>query len=296
MNKQKQAELLLLLATMFWGTSYLLTKIGLENIEPFNLTALRFVIAFVIAIVVMPKIRKNINRQMLGYSAILAGILFVVFAAMTYGVKYTTASNAGFLVSLTMVIIPLISWLFFKDKPRLKVLVSVGIATIGIALLTLDSSLSIGLGDALCILCAVSCAFHIVITDLYTKKVDSLSLGVFQLGFVGLYSLTASFIFETPHLPSTQGGWIAVLGLSIFCTAMGFVIQTYGQQYTTPSRAGLIFSLESVFSAIFSYIFLSEILTPKGYLGAVLMIFSLLLMEIDFNQFKNKEKSLKKVA
>jgi drug/metabolite transporter (DMT)-like permease len=295
MKKQTQAELLLLMTTMFWGTSYLLTKIGLVNIEPFNLTALRFVIAFILAIIVLPSVRRNITRKLLFYSAVLGGILFIVFATMTYGVKYTSASNAGFLMSLTMVFIPLLSWLIFKRNPPRKVLISVAIATVGIALLTLTESLSIGTGDFLCILCALCCALHILITDIFTKKVDSFSLGVLQIGFVGFYSLVASILLETPRLPSTANGWIAVLGLSILCTAIGFIAQTYAQQYTSPSRAGLIFALEAVFSAIFSYIFLSEILSSKGYLGAGLVFFSLIFMEVDFKRFRIT-KPFKKAA
>jgi drug/metabolite transporter (DMT)-like permease len=288
MSKQLKADLMLLMATMFWGTSYLLTKVGLGNLEAFNLTALRFDIGFIIAAVVMYKKLLNINLKTLWYALILGTILSFVFVAMTYGVANTTASNAGFMVSLTMLFIPMISWLIFKRRPPTKVLVSLGIALIGIALLTLNSSLSMGIGDILCILCAIFNAIHIIVTDKLTKDVDSITLGILQLGVVGIINTIISFAIETPHMPSTSEAWISILGLSITCTAIGIIVQTYAQQFTTPTHAGLIFSLESVFSAIFSFIFLAEILSSRGYIGAVLMVLSLFIMELDSGWISKK--------
>ena len=286
MKQQLKADLSLLMVTMFWGSSYLFTKIGLESLEPFNLTALRFLIAFIISSMFMWKKYLLIDFEILKYSTWLGVILFSVFLTMTYGVKYTTASNAGFLISLTMVFIPLLSYIIFRIKPQKKLIISLIIALIGIALLTITEELTINFGDALCLLCAILCAFHIIITDRFTRKVDSILLGMLQIGFVGFYSLLASFILETPILPNSTISWISILALSITCTAIGFIVQTYAQQYTTPTHAGLIFSLESVFSAIFSYIFLGEVLLRRGYLGAFLLILSLFIMEIKFKKQK----------
>lgn len=286
MKQQLKADLSLLMVTMFWGSSYLFTKIGLESLQPFNLTALRFLIAFIVSSLFMWKKYLLIDFEILKYSTWLGVILFSVFLTMTYGVQYTTASNAGFLISLTMVFIPVLSFIFFRIKPPKKLIVSLTIALIGIALLTITEELTINFGDILCLLCAVLCAFHIIITDRLTRKVDSILLGMLQIGFVGFYSLLASYILETPILPNSTISWISILALSITCTAIGFIVQTYAQQYTTPTHAGLIFSLESVFSAIFSYIFLGEVLLRRGYLGAFLLILSLFIMEIKFKNQK----------
>lgn len=279
MNKQLKAELLLLMATLFWGTSYLLTKVGLEGIAPFNLTALRFGVGFLACVILVPNAVLKADRRTVGYAAYLSAILLVVFATMTYGVQLTSVSNAGFLVSLTMVFIPLEVWLMYRRRPTRKVIIATAMATLGIALLTLGPALSVGIGDLLCIFCAISCAFHIVMTDRFTQRVDSIHLGILQVGFVALYSFIFSYALETPQLPGSVSGWIAVLGLGILCTAIGFVVQTYAQQYTSPSRAGLIFSLESVFSAIFAYLVLGEVLSARGYLGALLMFSSLVVLE-----------------
>ena len=97
-------------------------------------------------------------------------------------------------------------------------------------------------------------------------------LGIWQLGFAALYGVICTFMFETPTLPSSGFQWIAIFGLAFVCSAFGFVMQPMAQKYTTPEHTGLLFALEPVFSAVFSYIFLHETLSGKGYMGAMLVM------------------------
>ncbi|MDF2593196.1 MAG: eamA-like transporter family protein [Clostridia bacterium] len=288
MNKQIRADLMLLMITVFWGASYMLTKIGLGVLEPFNLTALRFVIAFCVSAIVFYRHILKTDKKTVKYALILALILFGVFISMTFGLEYTTASNAGFLVSLSVVFIPIISVVFLKHKIEIKLIAGVCLAIIGIALLTLNDQLQVGGGDLLCIFCALLFAVHIIVTGVYTQKVDSIALSVIQLGFVGLFSVVFSMFTETIKLPESNLSWFAVLALSILCTAIGYIVQTTAQQYTSATHTGLILSLEPVFSAVFAFVFLNEVLTAKGYIGAVLLLASVIIAEFDF---KSKSKS-----
>ncbi|WP_461615139.1 DMT family transporter [Clostridium sp. Marseille-QA1073] len=293
MNSKTKADLMLLMITIFWGASYILTKIGLETFEPFNLIALRFIIAFGISAIVFKKQIFKIDIKTIKYALILSIILFSVFISMTFGLKYTSASNAGFLISLSVVLIPVISFIFLKQKIEKKVIVGVCLALIGIGLLTLNTELRLSSGDLLCILCALLFAAHIVVTSVFTQKVDSIALGVLQLGFVGIFSVLFSMLTETVKLPNNSISWFVVLSLSILCTAVGYIVQTTAQQYTSATHTGLILSLEPVFSAIFAYAFLGEILTRKGYIGAVILLLSVLIAELDFNK-KSASKSVYK--
>ncbi|MGQ0454323.1 DMT family transporter, partial [Bacillus sp. SS-TM] len=164
----------------------------------------------------------------------LASVLFIVYIFATFGTKYTSVSNAGFLLCLTVIFIPILSAIFLKHIPEKKVIVGIILTIIGIGLLTLTSEFKIGNGDIFCILSALFYAIHVIITGSVTKHVNSIALGVVQLGFVGLFSLIFSFIIETPKLPSTINSWLIILALSIFCTAVAFIVQVIAQQYTTP--------------------------------------------------------------
>ena len=292
MNKQVRADLLLMMITVFWGASYILTKLALEVLQPFNLTAVRFIIAFAVSGAVFYKRIIKADKATIKYSLVLAVILLGVFISMTFGLKYTTASNSGFLVSLSVVFIPILSSIFLKQKIEKRVLIGVCIAPIGIALLTLNSQLSVNSGDILCIICAVLFAVHVVATGVFTQRVDSVALGVIQLGFVGLLSLLVSMFTETVMLPNTAVSWASILSLSILCTAVGYIVQTTAQQYTSATHTGLILSLEPVFSAIFAYSVLGEMLSARGYVGAAVLLFSVLIAEVDFMKKTDKKEDL----
>ncbi|MGN0714413.1 MAG: DMT family transporter [Anaerovoracaceae bacterium] len=297
MNKQLKADLMLVLVTLCWGISYYLMDLALTDMDPFTLNAHRFLGAFAVAGLLSYKKVRNVNRTTLKYSLLVGAALVFVYIGATFGVKYTTLSNSGFLCALTVVFTPLIAWIFLRQKLDRKMTLSVVICFIGIALLTLKDDFSINLGnlkgDLLCILCAVAYAIDLLLTEkaVSHKDVDAYQLGVFQLGVTGLCNLILAIIVETPHFPTTGNVWGAVIFLSIFCTGVAFVVQPVAQQYTSASHVGVIFALEPVFAGIVAFALAGEVLSPKSYFGAVLMIASLFIMEIDFSRiFPRKKK------
>lgn len=278
--KPIKADLMILLVTMTWGSSYLFMKVGLETVSSFSLVALRFGIAFVVCAIVFFKQIRSIHFVTLKYGFILGFLLFVVSASVILGLKTTSASNAGFLASLTVIFIPLLSIVLFRDRLSYRLIISSLVAMIGIGLLTLNNQFTINFGDLLCILAALFYAFHIIVTGMAAKVANTLQLGILQLGFAGGFGVLFALIFEKPQLPSTKESWIAVLMLSIVCSAFGYIIQAIAQKYTTPTHTGLIFSLEPVFSALFAYLFMNEALPLKGYIGALLILSGVILAEI----------------
>lgn len=294
MSNRLKADLMLLVVTLCWGISYYLMDISLKDMGPFTLNAHRFILAFVIAIILaFPKFKK-ITPATIKYSAVLGLALVLVYAAVTFGVQYTTLSNAGFLCGLTVIFTPLLSWLIYKKAPSRKVSIVVLLCVTGIALLTLTDNFTIDLsnllGDFLCTLCAFIYAFHLLITERAVSKeeVDPFQLGVFQLGFAGLLNFVMAWLTEAPHMPSNSETWVAVLFLSIFCTGLAFIIQAVAQQYTSASHVGVIFSLEPVFAGVVAFFLAHEILTARAYLGAFLMVLSIFIMEIDFRSLLRK--------
>ncbi len=297
MSKQVRVDGILILVTLCWGVSYLLMDISLEELDPFTLNAFRFLGAFAIAALVSFKKIRTVNKTTLKYSLLVGFALVFVYIGATFGVKYTSLSNSGFLCALTVVFTPILAWLFFKKAPGKKLTFVVILCFIGIALLTLGDDFSINMehlkGDMLCLMCAVAYAADLLLTEkaVSHEEVDAYNLGVFQLGVTGALNLIMALIVETPQAPQTMEVWSAVIFLSVFCTGVAFVLQPVAQQYTTASHVGVIFTLEPVFAAVVAYFFAGEILSFKAYLGAALMLASIFIMEIDFKTLKKKKKA-----
>lgn len=285
---------MLVLVTLCWGVSYYLMDVSLTDMGPFTLNAYRFLGAFVIGGLLSLRKLKGINKQTLKYSLLIGSVLVFVYIGATFGVKYTTLSNSGFLCALTVIFVPIIEILVLRKKPQKKIIFAVTMSLIGIMMLTLKDDFSINManlrGDLLCILGATAYAIDLILTEkaVSHEEVDAFQLGVFQLGVTGVYMLVMSFIFEQPHLPTTPMIWGSVIFLSIFCTGVAFIVQAIAQQYTTAAHVGIIFTLEPVFAAVVAYFFAGEVLTVKSYLGAVIMMAALFVTEIDFSGKKRE--------
>lgn len=290
MNAHK-ANMLVLLVTLGWGFSYLFMKMGLGSIEEFNLLALRFGIAFLVTGFVFFKRMRRITKLTVGYGAFLGAILFGVCEFILFGLETTSTSNAGFLVGLTVIFVPMLSVIFFRNKLDKSHLAGASLAIVGIGLLTLNSRLQIHPGDLLCIAGGIFNALYILVSDAAIKKTDSIAVGTMSLGFTALYGLIFSFIFETPSLPKTGEGWLAILLLSLVCSAFCFIAQTVSLKYIAPAQLGVMYAMEPIFAAIIAFIFVGERMTVQGYIGAVLVVGGILVSQ--WMEHRKKHDSLR---
>lgn len=297
MKTQLKADLMLVLVTLCWGVSYYLMDVSLADMGPFTLNAHRFLGAFMVAGLLAIKKMKNVSRETLKYALLIGISLVFVYSGATFGVKYTTLSNSGFLCALTVIFVPFLELILFRKRPERKILIAVTMSLIGIMLLTLKDDFSINMdnlkGDLLCLVCALAYAVDLLLTEkaVSHENVDAFQLGVLQLGVTGGFMLILGMIFEQPHLPSTPTIWGSVIFLSLFCTGLAFIVQTIAQQYTSASHVGIIFTLEPVFSAIVAFFVAGEVLTTKSYIGAIIMTMALFACEIDFSKIGKKKKA-----
>lgn len=270
---RNKADLLLLSAAFVWGSSYGFMKIGAETMPPICIAALRCLFAFIILCpLFLGRMIRKTNRDILLYSAVTGFLIAGVFIGVIYGVIGISASAAGFLISTSVIMVPILHGLWIRKWPSLPVMTGTVIVTAGLVLLNGVTSISLDKGFILCLLAAFLYALDILFTNTFVSRIDSLLLGIWQMGFAGLFAGIMSCILETPVLPSTVPEWTAVLGLAIFSSAYGFTVQAMAQEYTTPERAGFIFSLEPVFSALFAFAFLGENLGTTGLAGAFLIL------------------------
>lgn len=293
MKKYVKADLMLVLVTMCWGVAYYMIDICLLEMDTFSLNAFRFLGAFIIAaIVAFPKLR-SVSRTTVKYSFFIGISLVFAYIGCTLGVKYTSLSNTGFLCALTVVFTPVLAFFVKKQKPEKKIAVVVAICLAGIALMTLNEQLKPAAGDFFSLLCAFAYAVDLLLTESAVSRedVDAFQIGVFQMGFAGIFMLALAFIFEEPSLPSSGVCWGAALFLTVFCTGLAFITQAIAQQYTTASHVGVVFTLEPVFAGVSAFLLAGEVLLPRAYLGAVLLFAGILVMEVDIKSLLKKKGS-----
>ena len=280
MQENHKYNIYMFIATIFFGMTYVLTKICLNYSTEFHIISLRFLIAFIVSLIFLYKKIFPIKIKEFIYSLILSIILFLVFITMTIGVKYTTATNASFLISLSVIFIPFFSWIFNKEKPKKSIFIVLIIALIGIMLLTLDKNLEFHIGDILCLICSLLFSFHVLITERFVKNNNPITLGVLQFGGVALLSFLVQYPIEKFTLPKNEKFWISLMILSVFCTALAYIIQTVSQKKLSSTLIGLILSLEPIFSGIFGYFILNEYLSPQQYIGAFLLLISIIYVSV----------------
>ena len=291
MSRQKKADLLLILNTGFWGCSYYLSDLALEEMPPLALCAFRFLTAFcLLGVILFPKLRRPSRETLLW--ALPAGLaLTLTYIGATVGLLYTSISNAGFICALPVVTTPILTFLVYHKKPERRMLIAMVVCALGLALLTLNDQLRPAPGDLICLLCALGYAINLLVVERAVRQpeVDALQLGVFQQLVTGAAMLVLSLLFETPCLPQTPTGWGSVLFLSVFCTGIAFAITAVQQKHTSAVHVGLIFTLEPLFSAIVAFFLAGERLAPRGYVGAALMMLALVTMEAGLPFLKKKK-------
>ena len=280
MQENHKYNIYMFIATIFFGMTYVLTKICLNYSTEFHIISFRFLIAFIVSLIFLYKKIFPIKIKEFIYSLILSIILFLVFITMTIGVKYTTATNASFLISLSVIFIPFFSWIFNKEKPKKNIFIVLIIVLIGIMLLTLDKNLKFHIGDILCLICAFLFTFYIILTERIVKNNNPTALGVLQFAWVSLFSFFIQYPIENFVIPKNKTFWLYIIILGVFCTAFGYIAQTVAQKKLSSTMVGFILSLEPVFSGIFGYFFLNEYLNYQQCIGATLLLISVIYISV----------------
>jgi len=276
-----QAEIYLLGIVIIWGSTFAIIKGILDQIVPFTFLAYRFFLAAFILCVVFWKRLKNIDKIILRKGSLIGIFLFLGYAFQTVGLKYTTATKAGFITGLSVVLVPIISYFFIKEKINRNSVIGVIFAVIGLWLLNYNNSFNFNLGDFLVLLCAISFAMHIISVGLYTKKLDYVLLVIIQLATVFILSLLMALFFERPaiHLSYSSNVWWSIILTGVFATALAFYMQNRFQRYSTATKTAIIFSGEPIFAAVFAYLLLGEKVGLIAWAGGLLIIFGMIISQ-----------------
>jgi len=311
---QIAADLLLLVVTLAWGTTFVVVKNTIETMGPYTYLAVRFLIAGLILTVWhvvkagRPAARDERKqgrsdgpaaprREESGthglppghawYEAprefyiggILTGLaLFFSYATQTLGLMTVAAGKAAFITGLYVVIVPIASRAMAREIPDRATIVGVILAAVGLALMSLNLPFQVAPGDFLVFLCAIGFSAHILLVGHYSGRGDTVLYTAVQLLVVALASTVAALITERPVVIPASA-WPAILFTSIVTTALAFLVQSTVQKHTSATHTALIFSAEPVFGAVFAWLLAGEVLLPREMAGAGLILAGMLVAE-----------------
>lgn len=278
-KRQYRADLLLILVVAIWGSTFSIMKIILIDIDPYYFITLRFMVAFISLLLIFHNRLKYLTWSGLRKGFILGLWLLGGYAFQTVGLQYTTASRSGFITGLAVVLVPFLALVILKEVPGLMNWLGVLLAIAGLFLLTGTGGKAINYGDYLTLLCAVSFAMQIVLLSKYLKGEDPAVLTLVQMGVVAGGAFLITF-FTSSFRPITVETAGVVVYTGLLATAFAFFIQSYAQQFIPPTHAGLIFTMEPIFGALFSFLILGELIGTGGIIGGLLIISGMLLAEL----------------
>lgn len=268
----KTSEAILIGITAIWGFTFPAMKISLDYVSPILFLAYRFGIASLLMLVLFRS--KVLKRETFREGFILGLTLFFGHGFQIVGLKYTTASNSAFITSLYVVFTPFIAYFFLGDRVGWRDVLSLVLAMGGLFLIS-GASLHFNYGDLLTALCALSFAFQIVLVQKFGDR-DYLSLAFWQIFWNFVFSLTYAAVGEGLTLPGSVYAWGGILYTGIFATVVAFTLQVKYQRHTKAHRAALIYSAEPVFGHLSAFATMGEVLSPRGYLGAALILLGIL--------------------
>lgn len=287
-EKSKLADISLIMVALLWGGGFIAVNDALDTVTPFYLMTMRMSFAALTFLLLFPKLR-GMNRTDLKYGFYAAVTMFLGFGFQTVGLQYTEVSKQGFLTATYVIFVPFLYWVIYRKMPQKKVFFASFVVLIGIALVGLTSDFTLGIGDTLTLCCAFFFALQIIVTAIGVEKVSPFKLAFLQFVFAAAMFAVSAVVIEPFPTRINGGTWTAILYMSVFATFVCFLVQTVAQKHTSPARASIFLSLESVFAAILGVLMLGEELTPRKLLGFALIFASVLLVEIDFKHLLKKK-------
>jgi len=280
MLKERRSELILLLVTLLWGATFVVTKQGLSSAPPILFLALRFAAA---ALLLLPAARRelrNLDGRLLRRGLVLGCLMFAGYAFQNASLVYTTAGRSALITYFFALLVPFLQVPFTGKPLRAANILGLAVVVAGLVLLNLPDGDGINRGDLLALGSAVSYAFYIVFIDRYTRDGGALALTWMQFVLTALLSLILSLCIEPWEISFDANLWWALFYLAFFGSFLCLSLMNRFQKDVTPVKAVIIYAMEPVFAVFFGMLFLAEGFTPAEWVGAALIIGGVLFSDL----------------
>lgn len=275
----KLAPWALLTVSAVWGLAFVVMKDAIERQTVNNFLLSRFAVAVLVMILIRPQCLKFFNKDLLVRGSLAGLFLGAGYILQTLGLARTGAAITGFITGLYIVFTPLLASLILKARITKLTWMCVGIATVGLALLSLQGW-SIGIGELLVLGSAFAFGAHIIALGKWSGGRDAYALTVVQLSVCGVMAGIASIFEGGYQLPPDGGVWATVIFTAVFATAVAFVVQTWSQAHMGTTKVAVILTMEVVFAAFFAILFGGESLTLQKALGGILVLVAMFVIVI----------------
>ena len=281
-SRERAAEALLVWNALIWGATFVVVKSALAGISPLYFLALRFSLATVALLVLFRGVGKGARDwKSVGAGVLIGSLLFAGYLTQTLGLRLTSAPKSAFITGLCSVLVPVLAAVVYRIRPQVAEVAGLLVATVGMALMTLNGSIgAISRGDLLTLACAFAFAAHIVTLGHYSGTVSFELLSVTQIATSAVWSWSLLWWMEKPHVQWRPSVVCAILVTGLLATALAFTIQAWAQRYTTSTRTALIYMLEPVTAWLTSYFLTGEGLSGRAAAGAGLILGGVVLVEV----------------
>ncbi|SEL60830.1 Permease of the drug/metabolite transporter (DMT) superfamily [Roseateles sp. YR242] len=281
-----QANLLLTLIAMIWGSAFVAQAHGMEHLGPMMFTGVRFLIGALVVLPLIVRERRAPGAKVLtrgdGWKIIGLGVLLTLGAALQQiGIQSTTVTNAGFLTALYVPLVPLLGWLLLRHWPHWSVWPGALACLVGAFLLSGAHELNIGLGDAWVMASALPWAIHVLLIGVVADRMNSpYTVAGGQFLCCGLLGLAWGLGFETWSWEGLQSAAWPLLYTGVLSVGVAFTAQVVAQRYAHAADAAIILSSETLFTAGFGYVLMGDRLSPSGLLGCGLILGAMLFIQL----------------
>lgn len=279
MTRARTAELSLVGVSAVWGLTFPVVQDAVAEIPVTTFLGYRFTAAALVAALLFRKPLVSLRGPGWRAGAAMGVFLTGGYLFQTFGLERTSASNAGFITGLFVVLTPLLGAIFLGHRAGAPAWVAAGVSAVGLYLLSGTGDVNLA-GDLLVLGCAISFSFHILVTDPAVKAHDVRALLVVQLGFCGLMCLALAAGGGDLVVPTSASVWSALAITAVFASVLGFYIQAYAQQHASPARIALILATEPAFAGFFAYLLKGEVLNAWGWVGAGLIMAAIVTVEL----------------
>ncbi len=284
MSRSLKAHLLLLLATFFWGATFVQIKDALRQITPLTFNAIRMIVGGVALVLVYRRHLTRVPVPTVKVSVLLGALLWAGYSFQTKGLVYTTPSKSAFVTGVSIVLVPVFLALFWRRTVNRRTALGVALAMAGLYLLTVPAAAggfaAINRGDLLTLGCAVVFGFQIIVVGRVMMHHRFEHIGPLQIVAAATLMTATAPLLERPVIVWSPRVIAAILVTGLLCTAAAFTIQAWAQQFLPPTHTALIFLMEQVFAWMTSFLVLHERLGYRASLGAVLILAGILVAEL----------------